>query len=95
MKDVSQPTDEVTFFHKKSGFVIGGHNYQFSYSPNGYKAPDKFKTKTGPFTLNLIMKLIMKPGDFKSNLEGQPSHIVDSKLHLEQWKLVLSWDIKA
>lgn len=41
------------------------------------------------------MKLMMKPGDFKSNLEGQPSPIADSKLHLEQWELVLSWDIKA
>ena len=33
MKDVSQPTDEVTFFHKKSGLVIEEHNYQFFYSP--------------------------------------------------------------
>jgi hypothetical protein len=58
MKDVSQPIDEVTFFHKKSGLVFGGHNYQFSYSPNGYKAPDKFKTKAGPFPLILMMKLM-------------------------------------
>ena len=42
-----------------------------------------------------MMKLMMKPGDFKSNLEGQPSPIADSKLLLEQWELILSWDIKA
>ena len=93
MKDVSQPIDEVTFFHKKSGLVIGGHNYQVFYTPNGYKAPEKFKTNAGP--LNLMMKLMMKPGDFKSTLEGQPGPIADSKLHLEEWELVLTWDIKA
>ena len=95
MKDVSQPIDEVTFFHKKSGLVIGGHNYQLSYTPKGYKAPEKFKTNAGPFPLNLMMKLMMKPGDFKSTLEGQPGTIADSKLHLEEWELVLAWDIKA
>ena len=42
-----------------------------------------------------MMKLMMKPGYFKSTLEGQPGPIADSKLHLEEWELVLAWDIKA
>ena len=42
-----------------------------------------------------MMKLMIKPGDFKSTLEGQPGPIADSKLHLEQWELVLSLGYKS
>ena len=51
--------------------------------------------KAGVNQLNFMMKLMMKPSDFESNLEDHPSPIADSKLHLEQLELVLSWDMKA
>lgn len=95
MGDTSQPNDEVTFFHRKSGLAIAGHNFQFSYMPKGYKVPKEFKMKTGPFPLNLMMKMMMKPGDFKSTLEGQPGPIADSAMHFAQWQAVLDWEIRA
>jgi hypothetical protein len=95
MKDTSQPNDEVFFFHRKSGLVIAGHNYQFSYTPKGYKPPEKFKLKMGGFPLSLMMKMMMPKGAFKSTLEGQPGPVADSKVHAEEWEAVLAWDIKA
>lgn len=96
MGDVSQPTDEVVLFHKKSGLVIAGHNFPFSYVPKGYKAPVRFALKAGPFPINLMMKMtMMKPGSFKSLLETQPGPIADPKRHAEAWEAVLAWPIRA
>ena len=95
MSDTSQPNDEVTLLHRASGLVVAGHNFPFSYVPKGYRAPDKFQIKVGPFPMNLLMKMMMKPGTFNSSLEGQPAPVADSKRHLEEWEAVLDWDIRA
>jgi hypothetical protein len=95
MKDTSQPNDEVTLLHRASGLVIGGHNYQFSFTPKGYKAPANFKLKNGGFPVGLMFSMMMPKGKFVSNLEGMPGPIADSKIHADEWKLVLDWDMRA
>ena len=95
LKDPSQPTDEVTFFHRASGLVIAGHNYQFSYTPKGYVPPPKWKLKAGGFPMSLLMNMMMPKGAFNSSLEGQPGPIADPKVHAEEWNMVLAWDIRA
>jgi hypothetical protein len=95
MKDTSQPNDEVFLFHKASGLVIAGHNYQFAYTPKGYTPPEKFVLKAGGFPMNFLMGMMMPKGKFVSWLEGNPGPIADSKIHLEEWEMVLSWDIRA
>ena len=71
-KDFSQPSDEVFFFHRASGLVIAGHNYQFIFTPNGYRPPAEFKMQNGGFPLNIVFRLLNPPGTFKSAFEGQP-----------------------
>jgi hypothetical protein len=95
MKDTSQPNDEVTLFHRASGLVVGGHNYQFSFTPKGYATPNKFKLKTGGFPMGFLMSMMMPQGKFVSSLEGQPGPIADSKVHTDEWKMVLDWDMRA
>lgn len=93
-KDFSQPTDEVFFFHRGTGLLIAGHNFQFIYRPKGYKAPARFKMQSGGFPLNILLKILLPDGSFKSALEGQPAPIADSKVHAEEWEAVLDWDIR-
>jgi hypothetical protein len=96
MKDVSQPNDEVTFFHKKTGLVVGGHNFQFAYTPKGFKPDKEFTMKMGGFPMSIMMKMMMFPkGVFKSTYEGPASPIADSAAHWDQWQKVLEWDMKA
>jgi len=95
MKDVSQPNDEVTLFHRPSGMVVGGHNYQFSYVPKGHKPPKEFALKNGGFPVGLMFKMLMPEGAFVSTFEGMPGPIADSKIHAEEWQMVLDWDIRA
>jgi hypothetical protein len=95
MGDRSQPNDEVCFFHRASGLVIAGHNFQMMYEPKGYSPPPQFAMKGGGFPINLMMKMMMPKGKFVSNLEGQPGPIADSKIHAAEWEAVLAWDIKA
>jgi hypothetical protein len=95
MKDASQPNDEVTLLHRASGLVVGGHNYQFAYTPKGYSAPSKFKLKSGGFPMNVLMSMMMPKGKFASLFEGQPGPIADSKIHAAEWKMVLDWDLRA
>jgi hypothetical protein len=93
-KDFSQPTDEVFLFHRATGLVIAGHNFQFIYKPKGYKAPPRFKMENGGFPLNILLKILLPDGSFKSALEGQPAPIADSKIHATEWQAVLDWDIQ-
>jgi hypothetical protein len=93
-KDFSQPTDEVFFFHRDTGLVIAGHNFQFIYRPKGYKAPPRFKMQNGGFPLNILLKFLLPDGAFKSALEGQPAPIADSVVHAAEWEAVLDWDIR-
>jgi len=95
MKDMSQPTDEVTFFHKKSGLVIGGHNFQFIYVPKGHAPSKEHRLQSAGFPLNVAMSMMMPKGQFVSNLEGMPCPIADPERHIEEWNLVLDWDIQA
>jgi hypothetical protein len=39
MKDVSQPLDDVMFFHKKSKLLVTGHHFEFAYTPKGHVQP--------------------------------------------------------
>jgi hypothetical protein len=94
-KNVSQPNDEVFLFHKASGLVIAGHNFQFIYKPKGYKAPTKHKLNGGGFPLSIMFNMMMPAGSFKSALEGQPGPIADPEVHASTWSAVLDWDIKA
>jgi len=94
-KDTSQPNDEVTFFHRASGMVVGGHNYQFMYTPKGHNPPPKFALKMGGFPMGLMMGMMMPKGAFVSSLEGQPGPIADPKVHAEEWQRVLGWDMRA
>jgi|GEM_PF-1926347 len=94
-KDMSQPTDEVFLFHKKSGLVIAGHNYQFIFEPTGHKPQPQHKLKRGGFPMNVLFKMLLKKGQFVSSLEGQPQPIADSKIHLQEWETVLAWDLRA
>jgi len=91
----NQPADEVTFFHRASGMVVGGHNYQFMYKPKGYSAPPKFQMPMGGFPMGLMFEMMMPKGSFKSNLEGQPGPIADSKIHFDEWNMVLDWPIRV
>jgi len=95
MKDFSQPTDEVTFFHRRSGLVVGGHNYQLSYRPKGHKPTAEHKLAAGPFPVGLIFKMMMPAGRFVSNLESAPCPIADPAAHAQQWQMVLDWDMVA
>ena len=95
MGNPSHPADEVTLLHRASGLVVGGHNYQFMYKPKGYKAPSKFQTSMGGFPMAMMMDMMMPKGSFKSELEGQPGPIADSKKHLDEWNMVLGWPIRA
>jgi hypothetical protein len=95
MKDLSQPNDEVFLFHKASGLVIAGHNFQFIYKPKGYKASPEHKLNAGGFPMNLMFSMMMPKGSFKSALEGQPGPIADPAVHASTWESVLQWDIKA
>jgi hypothetical protein len=95
MKDQTQPNDEVFLFHKASGLVIAGHNYQFVYTPKGYSPAAKFKMKSGGFPVGMMMKMMMPAGAFKSALEGAPAPIADSAKHSQEWEAVLDWDLKA
>jgi hypothetical protein len=36
MSEMSQPLDDVVFFHKKSKLLITGHHFEFSYTPKGH-----------------------------------------------------------
>ena len=92
-KDFSQPNDEVFFFHRATGLVIAGHNFQFIYRPKGYKAPRRFKVQDGGFPLNILLKFLIPDGSFKSTFEGQPQPVANSKIHAEEWDAVLDWDI--
>lgn len=94
-KDLSQPTDEVFLFHKRSGLVIAGHNYQFIYEPVAHKPLTKHRMKRGGFPMSFLFKMILKKGQFVSSLEGQPAPIADSKIHAEAWEAVLAWELKA
>jgi hypothetical protein len=51
--------------------------------------------KAGGFPLNLMMKMMMPKGVFRSSLEGQPGPIADPAAHAAQWEMVLGWDVKA
>ena len=93
-KDFSQPNDEVFFFHRATGLVIAGHNFQFIYRPKGYKAPPRFKMQDGGFPLNIMLKFLLPDGSFKSAFEGQPQPIADPKVHAQEWDAVLNWDIR-
>jgi hypothetical protein len=93
-KDFSQPNDEVFFFHRDTGLVIAGHNFQFIYRPKGYKPLPRFRMQDGGFPLNIILKLLLPDGTFKSAFEGQPAPIADSKIHAAEWEAVLDWDIR-
>ena len=94
-RDFSQPSDEVFFFHRASGLVIAGHNYQFIYTPKGHNPPAEFKMQNGGFPLNILFRFLNPPGTFKSALEGQPAPVADPKIHAEEWQAVLDWDIRA
>jgi hypothetical protein len=94
-KDTSQPNDEVFLFHRASGLVIAGHNFQFAFTPKGYTPPDKFVMKAGGFPMNIMMGLMMPKGKFVSFFEGNPGPVADSKIHAEEWEAVLDWDIRA
>jgi hypothetical protein len=39
MKDMSQPMDDVMFFHKKTKLLISGHHFEFAYTPKGHVQP--------------------------------------------------------
>jgi hypothetical protein len=95
MKDTSQPNDEVTLFHRASGLVVGGHNYQLAFTPKGHATPPKFKLKTGGFPMGVLMSMMMPKGKFVSMFEGQPGPIADSRVHADEWRMVLDWDIRA
>jgi hypothetical protein len=95
MKDTTQPTDEVTFFHRASGLVIGGHNYQLMYVPKDHAPPPELRMRAAPFPMNLMMLMMMPKGAFVSGLEGNPGPIADSRVHADEWNLVLGWDIRA
>jgi hypothetical protein len=95
-KDVSQRMDEVTLFHRATGLVVGGHNFQFAYTPKGYKPPPDLAMRTGGFPMNLIMSMtLMSKGAFKSLFESQPGPIADPSVHVAEWEEVLGWDIQA
>lgn len=94
-KDLAQPTDEVFLFHKRSGLVVAGHNFPFSYVPKGYKPAPRFALKNGGFPANVLMRLMMPPGTFKSALELQPAPVVDAAKHAAAWESVLQWDVEA
>jgi hypothetical protein len=49
----------------------------------------------GGFPINLMMKFMMPAGKFVSNLEGMPCPIADPAKHVEEWEMVLAWDMKA
>jgi hypothetical protein len=95
MKDTSHPNDEVTLFHRASGLVVGGHNYQFSFTPKGYSPPAQFKLKSGGFPMGFLMSMMMPKGRFVSFFEGQPGPLADSKIHVDEWRMVLGWDMRA
>jgi hypothetical protein len=94
-KELDQPNDEVFLFHRASGLVIAGHNFQFIYKPKGYKPEPEFKMKSGGFPVGLMMSMMMPKGAFKSALEGQAAPIADSAVHAATWDRLLDWDIKA
>lgn len=93
MKEVDQPNDEVFFFHRASGLVIAGHNYEFIYRPKGWRP--KYKLAMGGFPMSLMMRIAMPAGSFRSTLEGQPGPIADARIHAAEWQAVLDWDIRA
>ena len=51
--------------------------------------------KEGGFPMNVLMKLMMPRGSFRSMYEGMPGPIADSRKHHEEWEAVLAWDLKA
>lgn len=95
MKDQSQPNDEVTFFHRATGLVVGGHNFQFVYAPKGFRPEPRHKLKAGGFPMNLMMKMMMPAGKFVSAMESMPCPIADPAVHAAEWEAVLEWDIRA
>lgn len=95
LKDMSQPNDEVFLFHRASGLVIAGHNFQLSYVPKGYSPPPEFKLSSGGFIVNFMMSLMMPKGAFRSMLEGTPAPIADPRVHAEEWQRVLDWPVRA
>jgi hypothetical protein len=95
MSNPTQPSDEVTFFHRASGLVIGGHNYQFMYKPKGYTPPPGHDMSFGGFPMSLMFSMMMPKGSFRSELEGQPGPIADSRIHCDEWNMVLDWDMRA
>lgn len=93
-KDFSQANDEAFLFHRATGLVIAGHNFQFIYRPKGHRAPDQFKMQNGGFPLNILLKFVLSDGSFKSAFEGAPAPVADSKIHAQEWEAVLDWDIE-
>lgn len=93
-KDTEQETDEVVLYHRATGLVVGGHNFQFIFRPKGYKAPERFKLQFGGGIMSVIMNKTLPPGDFKSTLEiKQP--VTDPAAHAAEWEAVLEWPVIA
>jgi len=88
-------SDEVAFFHRAAKLVIAGHNYQFSYTPRGYKPPPHLLLKQGRFPMSVLASFLLPKGAFDSNLLTQPAPLHDPAEHVRQWETVLAWPFEA
>lgn len=75
--------------------MVGGHNYQFSYTPPGHSPEPEHVLSTGAFPLNLVFKLLVKNGVFKSSMEDNATPLGDIALHVQTWEKILAWPIRA
>jgi hypothetical protein len=70
MKDTSHPNDEVTLFHRASGLVVGGHNFQFSFTPKGSFAAAEVQAQVGRVPDGFLDEHDDAQGEVRLSLRG-------------------------